>query len=602
MTDDARATHWIRGNEQCRIPKRWVAFDTESRTDSTESEEVQSWRTGTAVRWRRDLKTGIHEEAVSFGSPQELWAWVDGYCRKGVRTIVVAHNLGHDVRIAQVLDILPTLGWELEWCNLDRNVSAMTWRSDHGTLVFADLATWLPMPLFKVGEMLGLPKLRMPGDGATDSKWDAYCMRDTAIVALAMRELCDFIEEHNLGNWQPTGAGMAYSTWRHKFMTHKVMVHDNAEVLDNERAAMHTGRAEAWRHGKIVGETWHEVDMRNAYTRIAAATELPAKYKFSCDRLSLRQYEVLTQTYRVLCRVSVDTNLPVVPFDNGERTLWPVGIFSTWLWDCEVDELIAAGSAVIVEKCHVYTKGRILGDWGVWILALIHAEGSGISPVARAWAKHCGRALIGRLSLRIPTWELYGGNPMGETGITHDVDYNTGSVTRMMHVGDKTFHETDRREGRDSLPQVTGYIMAQCRVLLWRAMVAAGFDNIAHVDTDSVLVNSSGLVALRAHYAGGFDGIWQVKSTWPQLIVYGPRNLRAGRERKVSGVPKRAKEVSPNVFVGELWHGLATDVEHGRSGAVTVTRGRWELKRGDPRRSIAGSGAGRTVAIRVVGG
>ena len=600
MVDDARATHWIRGNEQCRIPKRWVAFDTESRIESTESEEIQSWRTGTAVRWRRDLKTGIHEEAESFSSPQELWAWVDQYCRKGVRTIVMAHNLGHDVRISQLLDILPTLGWELEWCNLDRNVSAMTWRSDHGTLVFADLATWLPMPLFKVGKMLGLSKLRKPGINADDSLWSAYCMRDTRIVALAIRELTDFIEQHDLGNWQPTGAGMAYSTWRHKFMTHKVMVHDNIEVLEDERSAMHTGRAEAWRHGTIVGETWHEVDMRNAYTRIAAFTDLPAKYKFSCGAITGEQYAALTRTFRVLCRVMVDTNLPVAPFNNGERTLWPVGCYTTWLWDCEVNALIKAGQAVIIERVHVYTKGRILGDWGTWILQLIHTDIDSISPVARAWAKHCGRALIGRLSLRIPTWEIYGGNPMGETGISHDVDYQSGIVTRMMHVGDKTFHETDRREGRDSLPQVTGYIMAQCRVLLWDAMVVAGYENIAHVDTDSLVINSSGILAMRDHYADSFDTAWQVKSTWSQLTVYGPRNLRAGRDRKVSGVPKSAKEIAPNVFVGELWHGLATDVEHGRSGAVTVTAGRWELKRGDPRRSIAGSGAGRTVAIRVV--
>jgi len=599
MVDDARATHWIKGNEQCRIPKRWVAFDTESRTHSTGSEDIQSWRMGAAIRWRRDLKTGIQQEQECFQSPEDLWAWVDGFCRKGVRTIGMAHNLGYDVRIAQVLDILPMLGWELEWCNLDRNVSAMTWRSDHGTLVLADLATWLPMPLFKVGEMLGLPKLRMPGVNADDSKWGTYCLRDCAIVAAATQDLTSFIEQHNLGNWQPTGAGMAYSTWRHKFMTHKVMVHDNEEILENERSAMHTGRAEAWRHGKIVGEKWSEVDMRNAYTRIASSTELPAKYKFSCERISSAQYEILTRTFRVLCRVSVDTSLPIVPFHNGERTLWPVGLFSTWLWDCEVDELIASGQAVVIERAHVYTKGRILGDWGTWILQLIHTDNPDVSPVARSWAKHCGRALIGRLSLRIPTWEIYGGNPMGETGITHDVDYQTGIVTRMMHVGDKTFQETDKREGRDSLPQVTGYIMAKCRMLLWQAMVVAGYDNIAHVDTDSVVVNSSGLLAMRNHYGDSFDTDWQVKSRWSELIVYGPRNLRAGRDRKVSGVPRGAKEVAPNVFVGELWHGLASDVETGRAGAVTITQGRWELKRRDPRRSSAGSGAGRTVAIRV---
>lgn len=597
-----RATHWVKPNHQCRIPKRWVSFDTESRAEQGDGEEVQRWASGAAVRWRTDLKTGDHAERVTFDSPEAFWGWVDSFCTQGVRTIAVAHNLGYDVRIARAFDILPTLGFTLEWCNLDRNVSAMTWRSDHGTLVLCDLFTWIPKALRDIGHMVDLPKLEMPKFSAPQEAWDTYCLRDADIVYRAVSELVSYVARNELGNWQPTGAGMAYSTWRHKFMSHKVLVHDNSEVLTAERHAMHTGRAEAWRHGVCDDGPWYEVDMRSAYTHIAAECELPAKYKFSVGGISQGQYDELSGIYRLLCKVTVTTAVPVVPYDTGERHIWPTGTFTTWLWDVEVNELLAEGSSVRFSKCHVYTRQPVLSDWAMWVLHVMRGGDESAPAVVRAYAKHCGRALIGRLSLRVPSWEEYGANPYGTPGISHDVDFATGRMTRMMHIGDKTFVETARAEGHDSLPQITGWIMAECRVRLWQAMRAAGMHNIAHVDTDSVLVNREGLSNLRATYAGSFNGLWQIKATWQALLVYGPRNLRAGRERKLAGVPKAAKEVRTNVFQGERWRGLAADMMLGRADAVTVSPGEWTVSTEDPRRLSAAGAGGRTVAISIAGG
>lgn len=594
-----RASHWIKANHHARIPKRWVTFDTESTTEVGDNEEIQTFASGAAFRWRRDLRTGIHLERSTFASPEDLWSWVAEHCRSGVRTICVAHNLSYDVRISSALDVLPELGFSLEWCNLDRNVSAMTWRSDIGTLILCDLFTWIPKPLFEIGNMVGLPKLKMPSNGASKEAWDTYCLRDAEIVHAAVQELVDFVEKENLGNWQPTGAGMAYSTWRHKFMSHKVLVHDDERVLSAEREAMHTGRAEAWRHGVLNGDTWYEVDLRSAYTRIASECELPAKHKFSHGPVSQGQYEELSSIYRVLAHARVTADKPVVPFYTGDRTIWPVGTFDTWLWDVEVNELLAENQHVSITAVECYTKNPVLQDWARWTLDVTNGDTANASPVVRSWTKHSGRALIGRLSLRVPSWEMYGGNPYGEAGISYDVEYDTLDVKRMMHIGDKTFVESARLEGRDSVPQITGWIMAECRVRLWWAMCAAGFENIAHVDTDSVLVNAEGLRRLREHYGASFKHMWQVKATWNYMTVYGPRNLRAGRDRKVSGVPKGAKEIQPNVFVGEKWRGLAADMASGRAGAVTVVPGRWEMAIEDPRRLSAAGAGGLTVAIAV---
>lgn len=598
---DARNAHWIPENRQERLPPRMVFFDTESTECRDGKLAIQSWRTGCAVRWRTDLKTGDHREGRVFGTPHDLWQWVTDYCRKGTRTVVWAHNLGYDVRIADVFRVLPTLGWELEWCNLDRNVSAMTWRSDRGTLVLADTWTWIPVPLNVVAPMAGLVKFKMPEDGAPQESWNDYCMRDAEIGYRVVSRLLDFIKSEHLGNWQPTGAGMAYATWRHKFLDHKILVHDDVSALHAERMAMHTGRAEAWRHGKLWGDIWTEVDMRNAYLMIGAECELPRKLRAHHNRINTRQYLRLVETNRVLCRVRVDTTVPVVPCKINGREIWPVGHFETWLWDNEVSMAMRHGADIRIEECYVYACGPILRDWALWVLKVLRDENYTQNTIAQTWIKHCSRALIGRLALRVPSWEVFGDNPEQVTGMSRMADPATGHEHRLMHVGKRTLRETAIREGRDSLPQVTGYIMAECRVRLWEAMNVAGFDHIAHVDTDSVLVDMAGLGNLRRHLGVSYATHWQEKGSFRRLEVIGPRCYFRDGRRVVAGVPVKAAESAPDQFTGEKWSSLSADLEASEGAVVTTAEATWNLRRSDPRRRTGASGGTHTEAYAVAG-
>lgn len=599
MERDKRTAHWVKLNHQNRVPGRWVSFDTESLTKTEKRQRTQYWRVGGAWRWRMGLKNGDYAESMPFATPEALWQWVTDYCRAGERTVATCHNLGYDVRISRMMDILPSLGWHLEWCNLSSTVSAMTWRGPRGTLVFSDLHTWLPLTLDEIGGLVDCPKLPMPASRAPIGEWRKYCLRDAEVVYKAVSELTKYIKSNDLGNWQPTGAGMSYATWRHKFMTDRVLVHDNEEALSAERKAMHTGRAEAWRHGELRGETWVEVDLKQAYTQISAAMELPTKLKFHTGPLTRHQYMELRSRFAVLCRVEVHTTVPCLPFYSGQRTLWPCGRFTSWAWDAEVDNALDQARSVRILEAYVYTRKPILSEWAHWVLRIQGLPDVVVPPVVKKWVKHTGRTLIGRIALRTSEWALWGSNPDGHAGISHMIDTETGEVSRMMHAGDRTFVEAGKREGRDSLPQVTGYIMAVCRTWLWNAMCVAGLENIAHVDTDSLVVNVSGLEALHKAYGEGFARLWQIKATYDQMTVYGPRNYRGDGIRKVAGVSKRATEVQPNLFIGERWASMAGDMAVGVSGGVSMFDHKWEVTTTDPRRADApGVGTG-TVALWV---
>lgn len=596
-----RNPHWIKANHQERIPSRMVSFDTESRSYRSGDVETQEWRIGAAIRWRTDLATGDHAEVGVFDDPQSLWKWVDEYGRPEKRTVVWAHNLGHDVRISQAMTILPAMGYRLEWCNLDQNVSAMTWRSDHGTIVMADTYTWVPMGLGALAPSVGTPKYEMPKQSASDEVWYVYCLRDAQIVYRIVSALVHFIKTEHLGNWQPTGAGMAYATWRHRFMSDRVLVHNDPGALAAERAAMHTGRAEAWKHGRISGIAWSEVDMRNAYATIGRDCELPRKLHMHTRSINHTQYARLANHYRVLARVHISTRSPASPCRQAGKTLWPIGQWETWLWDTEIDCALRYGAEIKVLETYCYTRAPILRDWAAWILGILNDPDSDVSPIARTWLKHASRALIGRLSLMTRSWSEFGTNPDGITGITHMTDAETGKTRRMLHVGDVTLIESDADETQNSIPMVTSWIMAECRVRLWDAMNVAGLRNVAHVDTDSVLVNPAGLAALRAAGLAG-DGLpWKVKGAWLTIDVRGPRHYYRGKARVIAGVPLRAAEARPGTFTGERWASMATDLEARGDGVVTTWHDEWTPRTQDTRRRDDGGYPGETVAYEVGG-
>ena len=121
-----RRAHWIKGNETERSPHRWIVADSEAIDQVTGRVTTQTLRCVDAVRWRDDLKTGDHLETFSGEDAGQFWAWVDDYTRAGHRTVLWFHNSGYDLRTLDAFALLPQLGWQLVWCNLDRDVSVVT--------------------------------------------------------------------------------------------------------------------------------------------------------------------------------------------------------------------------------------------------------------------------------------------------------------------------------------------------------------------------------------------------------------------------------------------------------------------------------------------
>lgn len=594
-----RTSHWIKANAQERIPHRWIVADTESERLPLADGEQLAFRLACAVRWRDDLATGPHEERGHWWKPEEFWEWVTEYTWSHGRTVLWFYNSSHDVGQLDAFRILPAMGYELRWCNLDRGVSVINWEGPRGTLVIADAATWCPGGLDGLAGHVGMAKTPLPGRGDPDDVWLDRCRADTEITRRIVMVLLDYVRDQHLGNWQPSGAGMGHTAWRHRFMSHKVLVHDDADALTAEREAMHAGRAEAWWHGPAAGGPFTEWDMTMAYTQIAADSDLPCKLWDHDISPTRKVHEFGMEHFRCLARVQVSTDLPLVPCRADGRTIWPVGVFDTTLWDTELTLLAAHGGKYQVYEQWRYTRKPVLKAWADWSIAQCGLSGDQVHPVARAWVKHQARATIGRLGLRTSTWDEWGVNWSAHTGISLMTDAVTGQATRLMHVGSRVLAETERTEAQHAVPQIPSWIMSQCRRLMWDACLAAGLENVLHVDTDSIITNRAGTKRMEAAVAAGLTGRWRAKHTWTRLTVTGPRHYAAPGRVQVPGVPKRAKEQPDGRWQGEIWDSLARSLTEAPGEAGRIRYRTWTPRQIDHRRPWTCDEPGPAIPIRL---
>lgn len=581
MRRTARA-HYVAHNATTKIPRTFVYLDTEAHRDRSGTSEVQTFRLAVSAcdRRRHDGDGYVERDWHRSTDVVDLWTWITGRCKSKARTVLVAHNLAYDLRIADAFTVLPALGWRCVFVRLDGQQSMAIWRSDACTLAMVDTMSWTPIGLEKLGALCGIRKLELPGDSEGDDVWFDRCVRDVEILADVWLRLMSWLRDDDLGNWKPTGAGQSWAAFRHRFKTHELLVHEDDDARTAERASTMTGRTEAWRHGKLKGGPFTEWDFTCSYATIGAECEVPTQLCGELRSPTLAKVLHAAQTHHVLCEVEVETDVPAIPVRTDDGICWPVGRLRSTAWNHELALALRTGSEIVVLRAWVYRRAPALRDFCRWVLDGIHERTGNPDPVVRVALKHWSRTLIGRTAAQWSRWDQVGTSSTAGVSLGPAVDVGAGETFRFLQVGHDLFRARAYKENPDAMVSIMAWIMAEARVRLWGAMVAAGLENVVYVDTDSVIVTPEGDERLAQARLSGL----RVKSVYESLEVLGPRQIVPSGRLRASGIPSGARAVGPQTWEGEVWAGLSSSLSEGEQDRVRVALRRFRLRGTDNRR------------------
>lgn len=577
--------HYLRPLLSTTTPRRLVWLDCQAQHNAEQGMVVDRWDLGaigrtwwTSKRGERRDTMRVHRDAAV------LWAEVAEFCRPGKRAVLWAYDLAYQLRVSRGLVHLPQLGFRLDRIVLERTAAWALFRSGKRTLLCCDLKSWAPVELTALeddlqatGAILALDPT-LPRDGGPGAVRRAEVIREATLQILA------WIEAEGLGPFRPTGSGQSYAAFRRRFHATKVLVHDDTARLELERAGMWTGRCEAWRHGTIIGGPFIEYDLRAAYATIAAGEPVPAIAQRPATRPSPARLDALLDRGAVLAECEITATRPLVPARMGDRTVWPVGSFRTVLWDPELRLALAHAESVKVTRAWPYTREPVLVPFSQWVLDGLGDQTQLYGLIPRRVLKHWSRCLVGRLGLRYRQWQRFGYSPEPDLRLITYVDLDAGTSTDLLCAGYDRMILAAMSEALESLPQIPGWVMSECRARLWRAMTWAGLDRVLYVDTDSMILDLGGLAGAELLDATLKAAGWSVKGRYDRLTIHGPRNLSTETGRRISGLPITARQVAPLEFTGQVMRSIKESMRAGELDNVAHVPRKFVLDAPDLRR------------------
>lgn len=581
MSRDTRP-RLVKRNHSSTMPTRYAFLDTEAHGAQDPFGQRQRFRLAVVafVRQSRGARGWAPRRYETVRTPADLWDKVEAFTRDRSRVVVACHNLGYDLLVSEALTELPARGWRIDQARLDSSKAWAVWRRGTRSLVMVDTLSWLPKALAKIGDLVGVAKPPLPAWEDSDEAWEVRCQADVEILATAFMRLMDWIGANDCGQWRPTGAGMAWSAYRHKFPPEGIVHHGQAALYEAERHAAHAGRLEAWRHGRVLPGPVTEWDMTLAYPVIAREAEVPIAPRGQYSDVALADWHSLRRRYAVLSDVTVTTSAPTVPARREGRVLWPVGTFRTWLWENEAMMALDHGAELHVHRAVTYQRAPALRDWAEWVIGLLDDREGVEDPVVRLMVKFWARSVIGRFGAQWAKWEDLGPHPVWSVHAGIHGHGNGAAAQRFIHLGRQYLLEGEKGEAPDSCPSVMSWIMAECRVRLWRETEAAGAEHVAYLATDSLLVDRIGDARLRRLHSEG----WRPKRSWSHVEVLGPGQLILGGEVKASGIPRGAVRTGARTWAGEAWSTPMGMLRRGEPGSVLIQPRQGELRGTDERR------------------
>jgi DNA polymerase type B, organellar and viral len=366
-------------------------------------------------------------------------------------------------------------------------------------------------------------------------------------LARFMVGMIDTLQVEGLGGLKMSAGAQALHTFKHAFLRHSIVCHTHPVAHNLEREAYYGGRCEPMLLGHVPGQAY-EYDIRSAYASVCVGADVPCLLESVHRAPTLTQLGYLMSRYLVCAEVEIETDEPAYPMRHSGRVLWPVGAFRTTLHHPELSDALAMHRIRAVHRCCCYGGFPALDTWACSVFALRQQSPALQVPSLSGWVKGLLVALPGALGRSHRGWRDWPEAPcrgewdqrvvMGPDGVHHSIRSIAGRRQIEYHDG----------WAWESVPAIAGWVTSAARMRLLSEIRKAGWDHVHYADTDSLIVDATGRLALgsgdspAAQELGGLRHV----ATHADLWIGGAKHLYRSGKMTMGGVRQTSEHGGPS--------------------------------------------------------
>ena len=554
MSSIKRKSHSLKREKTLAMPRYIIFFDVETKPEKLSNGDIkQIFKLGWACYWQKSY--GRHTEKLDwffFNNIKDFWSFVYSHTQKKRKLWVLARNLVFDFTLVQGWKNLRGMDFKLKFFHDSGATSIISVRGERGSIVFLDIMNWFVESLAKTGERIGIPKLTIDFETCTDEFLSTYCKRDVEIEVENFKRFIKFLEINTISRLCYTQGSTAMAAYLFRHYDKRIYIHNNKEAIDLERESYRGGRCECFYIGELKDDNYYIVDVNSLYPFVMRNNLYPVKYVKTVKEPTVETLQNSLTDYSCVAKVLVRTNEPVYAVKR-ERTIFPVGQFWTVLTTPELLYGLERGHILKIDRCVLYEQANIFKTYVDRFYKMrLEFKAQGIAEYVEL-CKKLLNTLYGKFGQKADEWKKIGECPdepdrvellfvVGKKGVSQ-IRYLLGEIFELVGYG----------ECFNSFPAISSHVTAYGRLYLWDLMKQTGVENYYYCDTDSLIINETGLDNLQSHLDDLRLGGLKIEETMQSLFIRGLKDYTTASKDVVKGIRKNAVRLSEGVYQQEQW-------------------------------------------------
>ena len=489
---------------------------------------------------------------------------------------IYGHNIAFDLQVIQFYKYFPKWNWKLEFIYDTGLTYLLVIRKEKACIKCISTTNYFSYSLAVLGKDVGLPKLDVDFGKATKEELSTYCKQDVAITVKAMEGYMSFNKQHDTGKFSMTRSSQSFAAYRHNYMNDRIYLHKESKIQKLERDAYFGGRTEAFHIGKVPGKDFTFLDINSMYPYVMRKELYPTRCV--CYMTNPEDYELFPYLngYAIVAEVELKTDEPIYAMRYNNKLIFPTGTFVTCVCTAGFKYAIRAKHLVKVKRISIYEWGPIFRSYVDYFYPLKQKYKAESNKIYTATVKLFLNSLYGKFGQQIAIEEKYDIDDPTLMMRVENKDKPTGNTWTDTMMFGTLIRSWGNQDGPNTFTAIPAHVTEYARFYLWSIIKDIGRSEVYYCDTDSLAIRSW-TIQRRAIAIDPYQlGALAVDKRGASLEIFGLKDYKIGKLRKLKGVPLRAIETGQHTytyvqFLGSTSHVRLGEVDSFLTRSITKT-------------------------------